>query len=124
MQYSTTPHSFKINTTTIDDLPQCERTKNKNCHTRVVIMLSSILVDSAVFLHTQENVTLLRASELLLSVSRSSVKCCKQYALTGSTARLWRRHASVIIPLPQLFVIDKKLTLLNSDFASQSGNSV
>lgn len=70
-------------------------------------MLSSILVDRVVFLHTQDNVTLLSASEQLLSASRSSVKCCKQYALTASTARLRRRHAPMIVPLPQLFVIDK-----------------
>lgn len=86
-------------------------------------MLSSIPADSVLFLHKQENITLLRAGERLLSASRSSVKCCKQYALTASTARLWRRHASVIVPLPQLFVIDKKLALLTSDITSQSSDS-
>lgn len=86
-------------------------------------MLSSIPADSILFLHKQENITLLRAGERLLSASRSSVKCCKQYALTASTARLWRRHASVIVPLPQLFVIDKKLALLTSDITSQSSDS-
>ena len=69
-------------------------------------MLSSILVDRVVFLHTQDNVTLLSASEQLLSALRSGVKCCKQYALTASTAQLRRRHAPMTA-FAQLFVTDK-----------------
>lgn len=43
---------------------QCQRRNDRNCYTLVVIMLSSILVDRVVFLCTQDNVTLLRTSEL------------------------------------------------------------
>lgn len=88
-------------------LPHRQRRNATNCSTLVVIMLSSIPADRVVFLRTQGDVTLLRASERLLSASRSGVKCCKQYALTASTARLRRRHAPTTVPSPQLFVIDK-----------------
>ncbi|KAG7510106.1 hypothetical protein JOB18_013444 [Solea senegalensis] len=62
-----------------------------------IAMLSSALVAGVIVLLIQENTTLPRASELLLSAPRSSVKCRKQYALTASTGRIGRRHAPVIV---------------------------